>query len=93
MFLISLLKSFDLKYDLRSVDQTMNYSPFYVMWVVGLEVQITNIMSRLPVHFCGQFLIPLHDRNVQKWKGIISLNYHSEFDGRPNAVDMVEKLL
>jgi hypothetical protein len=42
-----------LTYDLRSVDQTVNDSPFYVVWVVGLEEQITASMSRLPVHFRG----------------------------------------
>jgi hypothetical protein len=44
-----------LTYDLRSVDQTMNDFPFYVMWVVGIEVQITTSINRLPVHFRGQF--------------------------------------
>jgi hypothetical protein len=29
-------------YDLRPVDQIMNDSPFYVMWVVGLEVHVTR---------------------------------------------------
>jgi hypothetical protein len=62
------------------------------MWVVRLEVKITTIMSRLPVHFCGQFWTTLHNQNIQEWKGITSLNFHSEFDGRPNDIDMVEKL-
>jgi hypothetical protein len=35
-----------LTYDLGSTDKTMNYSRFYVTWVVGLEVQITISMSR-----------------------------------------------
>jgi hypothetical protein len=37
MFLISLLKSFFLllTYDRGSTDQTMNDSPFHMMWVVG----------------------------------------------------------
>jgi hypothetical protein len=65
-----------LTYDLRSGDQTMNDSPFYMMWVVGLEVQIMASMSRLPVLFRGQFWIPLHDQNFKEWKGIISFNFH-----------------
>jgi hypothetical protein len=44
-----------LTYDLRSVDQTVYDSPFYVMWVVGLEMQVTSIMRRLPVHCRVQF--------------------------------------
>jgi hypothetical protein len=79
--------------DLCSVEQTMNYSPLHVMWMVGLEVQVTTSMSRLPVHFCDQLWTPLHNQDVQEWKGIFSLNFHGEFDGRPKAVDMVEKLL
>jgi hypothetical protein len=71
----------------------MNDSPFYVMWVVGLEVQITTSQSRFPVHFHGQFWTPLHNQNIQEWKSIISFNFHCEFDGRPNAVEMVKKLL
>jgi hypothetical protein len=71
----------------------MNDSPFYVMWVVVLEVQITTSMSRLPVHFLGQFWTPLHNQNVKEWKGIISFNFHCEFDGRPKAVEVVKKLL
>jgi hypothetical protein len=35
-----------LMYDLSFTDQTMNDFPFHVMWVVGLEVQITTCMSR-----------------------------------------------
>jgi hypothetical protein len=82
-----------LTYDLRSVDQTVNHSPFYVIWVVELEVQITTSVSRLPVHFRGQFCTPLHNQNVQEWKGIICINFHCEFDGRPKAVEMMKKLL
>jgi hypothetical protein len=48
-----------LTHDLRSVDQSMNCSPFHVMWVVGLEVQVATSMSRLPVHFRDQFWTPL----------------------------------
>jgi hypothetical protein len=82
-----------LTYDIRSFAQTMNDSPFYVMWVVGLEVQITTSMIRLPVQFYGQFRTPLHNQNFHIWKGIISLNFRSEFDGRRDAVDMVGKSL
>jgi hypothetical protein len=71
----------------------MNDSLFYVTWVVGLEVKITTCMIRLPVHFCGQFWTQLHNRNIQEWKGIISLNFYCEFDGRPNAVKMFKKSL
>jgi hypothetical protein len=49
---------------------------FYVMCVVGLEVQITTSMSRFLVHCSGQFWTSLHDQNVQEWKGIISFNFH-----------------
>jgi hypothetical protein len=44
-----------LTYVLRSVGQTVNDATFYVMWVVGLEVHITTLMSRFPVQFGGQF--------------------------------------
>jgi hypothetical protein len=40
-----------LTYDLGSPDQAMNDSAFHVMWVVGLEVQITTPMNRFPVQF------------------------------------------
>jgi hypothetical protein len=56
-----------------------------MMWVVGLEVPVTTSMSK--------FWTPFHDQNVQEWKGIISFNVRCEFDGRPNAVVMVKKLL
>jgi hypothetical protein len=79
-----------LTYDFRSVGQTVNDSTFYVMWVVGIEVQITISISMLPVHFRGQ---SLHNQNVQEWKCIISLNFHCEFDGRPNAFETAKKLL
>jgi hypothetical protein len=82
-----------LTYNLRSVEKTMNDSLIYVMWVVELEVQILTSMSRLPEHFRGQFRTPLHNQNLQEWKGNISLNFLSEFDGRPNGVEMVKKLL
>jgi hypothetical protein len=61
-------------YDLCLVDRTMYNSPFYVIWVVGLEVQVMTSVSRLPVHFRGQFWTPLHNQNVQERKGIISFN-------------------
>jgi hypothetical protein len=56
-----------LTYDLRSVDQAMNHSPFYVIRVVGLEVEITTSKSKIPVHFCGQFWTPLLNQNVKEW--------------------------
>jgi hypothetical protein len=34
-----------LTYDLRAVHQNIHDSPFYVMWVVELEVQITTSIS------------------------------------------------
>jgi hypothetical protein len=55
-------------------DQTMNDSPFYVIYVIGPEMKITTGMSRFPVQFRSQFWTPLHDQNVQEWKGIISFN-------------------
>jgi hypothetical protein len=53
-----------LTHDLDSTDQTMNDSTFYVMWVVGLEVQITSSTSRFPVRFRGQVWTPLHDEHL-----------------------------
>jgi hypothetical protein len=82
-----------LTYDLRSVDQTMNDSPFYVMWMVGLEVQITTSMNRFPVNFHGQFWTYLHDQNVQEREDMISLKFRCEIYGRCNPVEMVKKLL
>jgi hypothetical protein len=79
-------------YDLCFVDQTMYDSPFYMMWVAGLEVHVTTSMSRFPLHLHGQFWTLLLNQNVQEWKGIISFNLHCEFAGRPNAVEMVKKL-
>jgi hypothetical protein len=67
--------------------------PFYVMWVVGIEVQLTTRMSRLPVRFCGQSLTPLCKQNFQEWKRVISLNFHGEFDCRTKAFDMVKTFL
>jgi hypothetical protein len=63
-----------LKYDLRSVDETMNDSPFYVMWVVGLEVQITTSMSRFPVYISGQFRTLLHDQTSKKGRLSLASN-------------------
>jgi hypothetical protein len=53
-----------LTYNLRSVEQTMGDSPFYVMWVVRIEVKITASVRRHSVHFGGQFITPLHNQNV-----------------------------
>jgi hypothetical protein len=50
-------------------------------------------MSGFPVRFRGQFWTQLDDQKVQEQKGIISFNFHCEFDGRPNAAEMVKKLL
>jgi hypothetical protein len=74
-----------LTYDLDLSDHTTKNSPCYVMWVAGLEVQITTNMSRFPAHFHGQFWTPLHDQNVLERKG--------EFYGMANNVNMVTKLL
>jgi hypothetical protein len=49
----------------------MNNSPFHVILVVGLEVQITTCMNGFPVHFHGQFRTPLHDEDIKEWKSII----------------------
>jgi hypothetical protein len=65
-----------LTYDLRSVAQTMNDSPFYVMWVIGLEVQITTSTTKLPVPFCGQFWTPLHNHGLQCVVKISVFRYH-----------------
>jgi hypothetical protein len=43
-----------LTYDLGSADETMNDFLFYVMWVVGLDIQIKSSMKRLQVQFRGQ---------------------------------------
>jgi hypothetical protein len=72
--------------------QTMIDSPFHVMWLVGLEVQITTCMNMFPVHFRGQFRAPLHNQDVQEWKSIISLNFHCECDGMSNAAKVVKKI-
>jgi hypothetical protein len=69
--------------DLGLTDQIMNDFPFHVMWVVELEVEVMTCMS----------MTPLHDRNIQEWIGIVSFNFHCEFDGRSNTVEMVKKLL
>jgi hypothetical protein len=71
----------------------VNEIHFYVMWVVGLEVQIMTSMNRFPVDFRGQFWTPHHDQNVQEWKGIISLNFHCEFDGSSKDAEMAKKFL
>jgi hypothetical protein len=63
------------------------------MCVVEFEVQIATCMSRFPIDSCGQFGTPLHDQDIQEQKGIIGFNFHSEFDGRSKAVEMVKKLL
>jgi hypothetical protein len=65
----------------------MTESTFYGMWVVGLEAQIISDISMFPVQCYGYFWTPLHNQNVQEWNGIISLNFGSEFGGKPNAVD------
>jgi hypothetical protein len=65
-----------LTYDLGSTEQAMNDSPFHVLGVVGLEVQIKTCMIRFPVHSRGQFRTPLHDQDVQERKGVINFNFH-----------------
>jgi hypothetical protein len=57
------------------------------------EVQIITGMKRLPAHFHGQFWTPLPDQSVQEWKGIISFDFHCEFDSMPNSVEMAKKFL
>jgi hypothetical protein len=39
-----------LTHDPGCTDQTMNGSSPHMMWVAGLEVQITSSMSRFPIH-------------------------------------------
>jgi hypothetical protein len=56
-----------LTYDLDSIDQTMKGSPFHMMWLVGLEVQIKICVSM----FHGKFRISLHGQEVQEQKSII----------------------
>lgn len=53
-FVVEIFLILTYEYALGSTDQTMNVSPFYVMWVAGLEVLITIIMSRFPLQFLGQ---------------------------------------
>jgi hypothetical protein len=79
-----------LAYGLGLTDQTMNDSPFHMMWVIDLEVQITTGMNCFSVHFCGQFRALLHDQDIQEWNCIISFNFHCEFDGRSETVQMVK---
>jgi predicted amino acid-binding ACT domain protein len=55
-----------LTYNLDSIDQTMNDSPFHMMWLVGLQVQIKICMSM----FHGKFRNSLHDQEVQEQKSI-----------------------
>jgi hypothetical protein len=44
-----------LKYNILSAEQIVKDSLFYVLWVVGVEVQVRISMSRFPAHFRGQF--------------------------------------
>jgi hypothetical protein len=62
-----------------------------MMRVGGLEVKIMAGTVRFPVQFRCQFRTPLHDQDVQEWKGIIRFNFHCEFYGRFNAVEVVKK--
>jgi hypothetical protein len=83
MFLILLLKSFwSWHMTLVGLIKLWTAPLFYMMWVVGLEVQITTSMNRFLVHIHGQFWTLLHDQNVQKCKGIISFSFCFEIDGR-----------
>jgi hypothetical protein len=59
MFLILILT-----YNLGSMEQTMDYSPFYVMRMVKIKVKITASVRRLSVHFGGQFRTQLHNQNI-----------------------------
>jgi hypothetical protein len=59
-----------------------------IIIVTGLETSNLTCMNRFPAQFRGPFRTFLHDRDVQERKGIISLNFHSEFD-----VEMMKKLL
>jgi hypothetical protein len=80
-FLIKILLI--LTYDLGSIDHTMNYSPLHVMWVLGFRSTFVASLG----------LTPLHDQDVQEQKSTVSLNFHCEFYGRSNAVELVKKLL
>jgi hypothetical protein len=73
-----------LTYDLRSVDQIKNDSPFYAMWVVGLEVQRTTSMSRLPIHFRGQFWTALQNENVLEVSILLKICPHRKFQNCVN---------
>jgi hypothetical protein len=44
-----------LTYDHDSTDQTMNDSPFYMMWVSGLEMQVTTSMNSFQYTFVANF--------------------------------------
>jgi hypothetical protein len=58
----------------------------------GWIIQIMTCMSRVSEHFHGHFRIPLLEQDVQEVKDIISFNFHCEFDGMSNVVE-IEKLL
>jgi hypothetical protein len=62
------------------------------MWAVGLEMHLTACMSRVSEHFRGQFRTPLHEQDVQERKDILSFNFDCEFEGRPNVLEVVNKL-
>lgn len=65
-------------------------SPFHVMWVLALEIQITTCMSRFPVHLRGHFRTLLLDQVSQEQKRINNFHFHSEFDVRSNAVEVMK---
>jgi ligand-binding SRPBCC domain-containing protein len=67
MFLISLLKSVWSWHTTLARLITLWRPPFYVIWVVALEVQITTFMCKFPVHSLGQFWTPLHDHSNQRF--------------------------
>jgi hypothetical protein len=60
--------------DLGSADQTMNDSPFYVIWVAEFEAHITTSMDRFLIHFNGQFGLFFMAKTSKK--GVISFNCH-----------------
>jgi hypothetical protein len=62
-----------LTYGLGLTDKTQNDSPFHMMWVVGLEVQIMASIGKFPVHFHGQYWTLLHDQEVQESASIVNL--------------------
>jgi hypothetical protein len=61
--------------------------------MVRFEVEISTSVGGLSVNFSGQCRPFPDDQYIQKRNCTVWLYFHSELDGRPQTIEVVEEIL